>query len=405
MSKKETITLTKLLHRDKTCTAIGFKYSTSTKEIIKKFDGVKWSNTHKSFYILFSKTSTNNLFQFLKSHGFYVDYTALKTKQRTTYQFPKKTKVSQSTSTIFRALPINYKDLLKAYTGFLRGKRLSSSTIKAYGYFVLRFFEMCKSKKITSVNKKDVDLFFETVIAGENYSISSHRQCVSALKYLSNFCELPQLETEHIERPKKSKKLPVVLSPEEVINLIQVTKNLKHRAIIGLIYSCGLRIGELINLQLHAIDFDRNRLRVNLGKGRKDRSVIMSEVLKPLLLNYLNTYKPKNFVVEGRDGGPYSQVSVRHFLKKNCQLAGISKHVTPHVLRHSYATHLLENGVDLRHIQLLLGHAKPETTMIYTHVAHRDLMQIRSPLDTSVKSITKTYKDSYKVSISRNIIG
>lgn len=405
MSNYETITLKKLLHRDKDCIAIDFKYSTTTKEMVKNFDGVKWSATHKTFYIPFSRHTTNALFQYFKEKGFYVNYSALKKSQEKTYQVPKKIKVNRSMAEIFRVLPLEYKDLLKAYTGYLSGKRLSKSTIKAYGYFILRFFDLCQSKKIENINKKDVDLFFEVVLAGENYSISSHRQCVSALKYLGDFCELPELETEHLKRPKKSKKLPVVLSPEEVIDLIQVTKNLKHRAIIGLIYSCGLRIGELTNLKLHAIDFDRNMLRVNLGKGRKDRSVIMSDVLKPLLLNYLNTYKPKLFVIEGRDGGPYSQVSVRQFLKKSCQLAGITKQVTPHVLRHSYATHLLENGVDLRHIQLLLGHAKPETTMIYTHVAHRDLMQIRSPLDTTVKSIINTRKESQEVLISRNILG
>ena len=128
----------------------------------------------------------------------------------------------------------------------------------------------------------------------------------------------------------------------------------------------------------------------------------MSEVLKPLIFNYLNTYKPNIFIIEGRDGGPYSATSVRQFLKKSCGYAGIKKQVTPHVLRHSYATHLMENGVDLRHIQLLLGHAKPETTMIYTHVAHKDLMQISSPLDTIIQSITKSNKNNTEVLLSRN---
>lgn len=128
----------------------------------------------------------------------------------------------------------------------------------------------------------------------------------------------------------------------------------------------------------------------------------MSEVLKPLILNYLNTYKPQRFVIEGHDGGPYSAPSIRQFLKKSCQLAGIKKQVTPHVLRHSYATHLMENGVGLRHIQLLLGHANPETTMIYTHVAHKDLMQISSPLDTTVEALAKSGKKQKDVLLSRN---
>ena len=303
---------------------------------------------------------------------------------------------------MFKVLPITYKELLKDYAGFLRGKRLSESTVRSYGYFVLRFMNFYKPKAIKAIKKKDIDYFFEIVLAGENFSISSHRQCVSALKYFIEYCDLPSLEPDDLKRPKKSKKLPIVLSKEEIIDLIQVTKNLKHRAIIGLLYSCGLRIGELLDLKISALDFDRNLLRVNEGKGRKDRSVVMSEVLKPLIFNYLNTYKPNIFIIEGRDGGPYSATSVRQFLKKSCGYAGIKKQVTPHVLRHSYATHLMENGVDLRHIQLLLGHAKPETTMIYTHVAHRDLMQISSPLDTIIQSITKSHKNNTEVLLSRN---
>ena len=185
---------------------------------------------------------------------------------------------------------------------------------------------------------------------------------------------------------------------------MQVTRNLKHRTIIGLMYSCGLRIGELLNLKISSLDFDRNHLRVTQGKGRKDRSVLMSIVLKPMLINYINTYQPKHFLFEGRNGMPYAAVSVRQFLKKSCERAQITKHVTPHVLRHSYATHLMENGVDIRYIQTLLGHAKPETTMIYTHVAHRDLMQIENPLDTVVSALSTTQKDRQKVLLSRNYI-
>ncbi|MBF8150690.1 tyrosine-type recombinase/integrase [Winogradskyella sp. F6397] len=405
MSYNETITFTKLYHKSENHIAIGFIFSERTEHIVRSFRGVKWSKTHGTYYVPFSRGTTNALFQYFKTNGFYVNYSALVESTNTTYKEAKKIKPSQSMAAMFKALPLAYKDLLRVYTGYLRGKRLSKSTVRTYGYFVLRFLDQCKPKAISTITKKDIDLFFEVVLAGENYSISSHRQCVSALKYLANFCELPELATEYLKRPKKSKKLPVVLSREEVIDLLQVTKNLKHRAILGLIYSCGLRIGELINLKLNAIDFDRNKLSVNSGKGRKDRSVVMSEVLKPLMLNYVNTYQPTLFVIEGRDGGPYSATSVRQFLKKSCKQAGITKQVTPHVLRHSYATHLLENGVDLRHIQLLLGHAKPETTMIYTHVAHRDLMQISSPLDTTVEALTKTRKESQKVLLSQNFKG
>jgi site-specific recombinase XerD len=332
-----------------------------------------------------------------------VDYSAFSNVPKEVYKAAKKTRSKMTMTGMHSALPMEYKALLKAYTGFLKGKRLSPSTVRTYGFFILRFLDFVKPKPIDTWQKGDMDLFFEKVMALENYSISSHRQSVSALKYLGSYCNLEDFDTEGLTRPKKSKRLPVVLSKEEIIDLMQVTKNLKHRAIIGIIYSSGLRIGELLNLKLKDLDLDRNQLHVRQAKGRKDRTVIMSEVLKPLLLNYVNTYNPKYYFVEGRGGGMYTAESVRGFLKTACKEAGITKTVTPHVLRHSYATHLMENGVDLRHIQMLLGHAKPETTMIYTHVAQRDLMQIKSPLDLAVKALTETQKERSKLLLSRNI--
>ncbi|MFK7833736.1 MAG: tyrosine-type recombinase/integrase [Winogradskyella sp.] len=402
MSGTAIITLSHLFHKSTNQIAIGFTYSENTKRVVLAIEGVKWSKTKSTFYILYTKDSVNTLFNYFKDLGFYVDYSKLSNRTKKKYQPVKKLKSGLSMAQMYAALPLNAKEYLKAYTGFLKGKRLSTSTIRSYGYFVLRFLDFHKPKSTETMTKKDLDHFFEVVLAGENFSISSHRQSVSALKYFISFLQLPEFNTESLTRPKKSKKLPVVLSREEVIALLQVTKNLKHRTIIGLLYSCGLRIGELLQLQISALDFDRNALRVHQSKGRKDRSVVMSEVLKPLMLNYLNTYKPERFVIEGRDGGPYSATGIRQFLKKSCGLAGIKKQVTPHVLRHSYATHLMENGVDLRHIQLLLGHAKPETTMIYTHVAHKDLMQIISPLDTTVEALTKSKKQQEEVLLSRN---
>jgi integrase/recombinase XerD len=180
-----------------------------------------------------------------------------------------------------------------------------------------------------------------------------------------------------------------VLSNEEIINLLRCTKNLKHRAIIAMIYSAGLRIGELINLQLAHIDIQRRQIIVKNSKGRKDRNVILAKSCISLMLNYLNTYEPKKYFAEGKPLEQYSQESIRAFLKRSCKAANITKKVTPHTLRHSYATHLLENGIDLRYIQELLGHAKPETTMIYTHVSKKDLLRIESPLDVAVKKLSQ----------------
>lgn len=212
------------------------------------------------------------------------------------------------------------------------------------------------------------------------------------------------IKKPEIQRPKKSKILPTVLSQQEIIDLLRNTKNIKHRAVLGLLYSSGLRVGELINLELRHINIDRRQILIKNAKGRKDRYVVLSQGYLPLLTNYVQTYRPRRYFAEGSLGKQYSASSIRKFLYRSCRAARITKKVTPHTLRHSYATHLLENGIGIRHIQELLGHTKPETTMIYTHVAKKDLMDIQSPLDTILVQLSKRYKEEQNVLLSQNII-
>ena len=211
----------------------------------------------------------------------------------------------------------------------------------------------------------------------------------------------PKADFDSLQRPKKDKKLPVILSREEVIALLKATPNLKHRTILALLYSAGLRIGELLALRCDAIDLDRMQIHIKQGKGRKDRTVKLAQTIVPLLLNYMESYGPTHYLIPGRDGQKYSAGSIRTFLKKSCARAGILKAVTPHTLRHSYATHMMDHGVALRHIQELLGHAKPETTMIYTHVSQRDLLEVANPLDVTLSRISKNANEQQKVLISR----
>lgn len=398
--KKTVITLKPLQHRGQPQIGILFDYDTEVKDFIKTFGGVKWSQTHRMFYVLNKAANRQRLFLFLTEKGFYVDYNALKaspTPKTVVQQLSKPDK-----TLLFKALPAELKQLMQDYIQLLKGRRLSESTVQTYGYFVLRFLDFAKVQPTDSWNNDTIRLFMEQVIAGENYSISSHRQSVSALKYLTELQDLEGFDASTIKRPKKSRYLPTILSKEEVIDLIQSTKNLKHRAVIALIYSSGLRIGEMINLELRDLDIDRSQIYIKQGKGRKDRTVVMAEIIKPLLYNYLSTYRPSRYFIEGRAGEKYSDSSIRAFLKVSCKAAGITKKITPHTLRHSYATHMMENGVDLRYIQELLGHAKPETTMIYTHVAQKNLLQVQSPLDTAIESLTKNVKQEQKVLLSRN---
>ena len=254
---------------------------------------------------------------------------------------------------------------------------------------------------MSDLTNRDIELFIETVFIKQKYSISTQRQFISAVKLFIVFEPTTQINNLQLTRPKKDKILPKVLSQNEVISLLQHTENLKHRAITALLYSCGLRVSELINLKLKNININRKQILVSQSKGRRDRYVNLAESFIPLLLNYLNTYKPVNYFAEGKNNTKYSAESIRNFLRRNSLKAQTSIKVTPHVLRHSYATHMLENGVDIRYIQVLLGHSRPETTMIYTHVTKKDLMQITNPLDIAVKKLTD--KTNNNIGLSRKI--
>lgn len=310
--------------------------------------------------------------------------------------------MSPSTKTN-RILSREQRKLLNGFYLYLKGKRYSMSTVKTYSYLVADLISYYHSRDPVDLSNRDVETFIEQIYISRQLSISTQRQFISALKLFVTYFPECKVDEMELQRPRKSRKLPVVLSQEEVIDLIKVTQNLKHRAIIALLYSCGLRISELLNLRLSAINIDRRQLLVQNSKGRKDRYVGMAESFLPILKNYMITYNPKVYFVEGIKGGRYSAESIRQFLKRNCKRAKIIKRVTPHTLRHSYATHLLENGTDLRYIQELLGHSKPETTMIYTKVTRKDLMHIVSPLDTAVRTLGEKDKSNTIVLLSQNI--
>lgn len=288
------------------------------------------------------------------------------------------------------------KNLLNNFFKYLRGKRYSKSTIDTYTYLVADFVEYHSQKSFEDFTNRDVELFLENVVVNREFSISTQRQFISALKLFIVFFPETQIKDLELARPKNSKKLPEILSIEEILRLIQVTHNLKHRTIMVMLYSCGLRIGELLRLKLIDINLERKQLHVRQSKGRKDRYVVIADSFMPLLQNYYLSYQPKVYFVEGLTGKPYSASSVRKFIKRSCERANITRRITPHTFRHSYATHLLEQGIGLRHIQELLGHSKPETTMIYTHVARKDLLEIKSPLDKALEDFGKNGKNEQK---------
>lgn len=391
MSKLPLITLSKKFHRNEHQILIEFDYNLILINIVKQISYTRWSSSLKSWYIRNNPNNLKSIFSAFKGHTFINSQNLYK----------KAIKKSRLYTKRIRVLSEENKTVLNNFYKYLKGKCYSISTIRIYTFFVADFIEYHNSRTIESLTNKDVELFVENSFIKRGYSISTHRQFVSAIKLFANFKPECNIDNLNLQRPKKSIKLPNVLSQEEIIDLIRCTQNLKHRAIIALLYSCGLRVSELINLKLTNINIDRKQLFKN-SKGRKDRYVSFANSFIPLLNNYFLSYRPKYYFVEGVKGKKYSAESIRQFIKRNCKLAQIHKPVTPHTLRHSYATHLLENGVDVRYIQSLLGHARPETTMIYTHVRRKDLMQISNPLDTALLKTTKADKTNTNILLSRN---
>ena len=237
-------------------------------------------------------------------------------------------------------------------------------------------------KDLKEISNEDIIAFNNDYILANKYSSSYQNQFVNAIKLFFDKIQNKKLNPELLHRPRTARKLPNVLSKEEVKAILESTTNLKHKAMLSLIYACGLRRSELLNLKPIHINSDRNILIIKQAKGRKDRITPLGDKIIKQLREYYKEYKPSVWLFEGQKIGiQYSERSLEEVLKAGVKNANIKKPVTLHWLRHSYATHLLESGTDLRYIQELLGHSSSRTTEIYTHVSTKNLQQIKSPFD------------------------
>ena len=232
------------------------------------------------------------------------------------------------------------------------------------------------------ITEKEIISFIRYLVDERQVSASYQNQAINAIKFYYEKVLGGVRKFYFIERPQKERPLPVVLSGQEVARLFEVTENLKHKCLLMLIYSAGLRVSEALNMKIKDIDSQRMHVMVRNAKGGKDRHSLLSESLLPLLREYFQLYQPKDYLFEGEKGGTYSSRSAQSVLRQAVGKAKIRKRVTLHTLRHSFATHLLESGTDLRYIQTLLGHNSSKTTEIYTHVSTKALGEIKSPLDS-----------------------
>jgi|SRR6187401_271671 len=349
-----------------------FKYDIEIIKQIKAIPGRMWSLTNKCWYVPDIPTLRErfgiNLNLVKDEAGNIIGGVDLEGHRSTNL-------------TAFEKLPVETKAKLLEFRKWMEQHRYSEQTIRNYLNHLSQVFLYLRDLDFGKVNVDDIIRFNQDVIIKNKLSISYQRVVTGAVKlFYSHFFD-HEMDIDKLDRPFRENTLPIVLSKSEVEKILKSAGNIKHRAMLSVIYSCGLRRGELLNLRIVDLDKERNLIRIVQGKGRKDRYVPYSDKLKGVLREYYMKYKPKEYLFEGQGGGPYSARSIAKVLEHSVERSGVRKDVHLHTLRHSFATHLLEAGTDIRFIQEILGHSSPKTTMIYTHVSSKKIGEIKSPLD------------------------
>ena len=270
---------------------------------------------------------------------------------------------------------------IQKFTKQLYYLNYSSRTIRSYEHQITNFLDCFCSNDIPNLTVEQIKEYITKKTLEPNFSRSYQNQLISAIKLYFTYIHNRKYDLDMIERPHTTRKLPSVLSQDEIRKMLDSLRNTKHKLILSLIYSTGMRVSEATALTLKDIDYERNIISIKDGKGMKDRIVPLAERLILDLEEYIKSYQPKFYVFEGTNGKQYSPRSVQRIVKNALYKGKIRKHASVHTLRHSYATHLLENGTDLRYIQEILGHRSSKTTEIYTHVSTRNIQNVTSPFD------------------------
>ncbi len=375
MNSPKSITLYHLMIKNQKKIGIKFTSNRLIESLIKGLPDPKWSAKHSMVYIANTPKHLNLIFTTFKGVA-WINY------NRFLVNKPINTSNEQVDVTWFRNRKTQpgYRTCPEEYLLKLELKRYANSTVRTYVSFFEIFINHYKNKELQTINESDIRAFLQKQI-NRGVSHSYLNQIINAIKfYYEVVLGMPNRFYE-IERPRKQSKLPRVISKEEVLNIIENTSNIKHRCIVELLYGSGLRRSELLQLKLIDIDSKRMLIRVEDAKGNKDRVTLLSQRTLENLRIYYKEWRPKTYLFEGMKGGKYSAESVLKIVKNAAIKSGIKQSVSPHVLRHSFATHLLESGVDLRQIQVLLGHSSSKTTEIYTHVATNTFKKIKNPLD------------------------
>ncbi len=374
MNISKHITLKHLFIDNQKMIGIQFLPDKGIQALIKALPNPKWSKEFGMVYIVNNKDNLDLIFKTFKGIAWVNGNLFFKEKIARDNTPPDIEWYRNRNKTV------SFKYVPEAFLSKLELKRYAPNTCRTYILQFEKFINHYPNKNLVALSEQEIRAYLQFLIK-QNKSNSYINQAINSIKfYYEVVMEMPN-RFYSIERPRKEHKLPKVLSKIEIRSIIDSTNNLKHRCIIGLLYSAGLRRSELLTLKLTDIDSKRMVVFIRSAKNNKDRYSLLAETILKDLRAYYKQWRPKEYLFEGALGSQYSAESVAKIVRRASNKAGIKRKVTPHMLRHSFATHLLENGTDIRYIQNLLGHSSTKTTEIYTQVAVNNFKLIRNPLD------------------------
>ena len=371
------ITLKHLLIQEQKYIGLQFHPNKQIETLLSTFEHCQWNDQFQMYAIPNNKYNFNKIFETFRGIAWINGAHFFRGKVQM-----KKNEAINLDSYRKRELPASYRKCPEEYLTKLEYKRYSINTARTYISCFEKFINHFNTYELIEINENDIQEYLN-LMARKGVSSSQLNQILNSVKFYYEVVKEMPNRFYSIDRPIKEERLPKVLSANEVFEIINATSNIKHRCVLTLLYSSGLRRQELLNLRIEDIDSDRMAIRIRMGKGKKDRYTILSKKALLDLREYFKEWKPKVYLFEGKSPGKqYSPVTISRILQNSAHKAKIFKKVTPHMLRHSFATHLLESGTDLRYIQSLLGHNSSKTTEIYTRVSFSNIQNVQSPFDS-----------------------
>jgi site-specific recombinase XerD len=356
------------------------------EQVVRKLRAIRWCGDKGWWYLPLSRENFERMKDFVSPFArLDARWLRLYLEQRHVTQEAKLQgrKVSPKRFGQFLTTPLCAENqvALKRYTELLALKAYSKTTCRTYTTAFYNLLQILGKVPVASLTRERVQAYLLWLLREKGYSEANLHTTINALKFYFEQVEGRGREFYDLPRPKKPSKLPSVLSEQEMISLIEGTENLKHRSLLMTAYSAGLRVSELVSLKLRDIDSNRMLIHLHGAKGKRDRMVPLSQKLLETLRAYFRQYRPKIYLFESEPGRPHEASYAQAVLREAKKKAGVQKKGSVHLLRHSYATHLLEAGTDIRYIQSFLGHKSLVTTMRYTHVSQLKVETIQSPLD------------------------